>query len=262
MVRPLRIRGLSLLETIISLFLMVAATLIVTQLFHTSLRHGNVTERRLLGAFLCDGKIEEIRAWASDPDNYEGTWAPYDNVTTTDPEYTDYQITTTLSNPSRLSPATDLESIHPVGDRKEVNESLRGVTVTCVWGTRPVDRLEVSTLVSAPPREWHATNPLEITQTSSVSPWSRDLTNSFRVRGFDENGREIQDITFHWDVVAMDGNATVASSSRDGREAVIGNWIFGFTGARLYRPGNADVVVTARFGGEIRRASRTVSLDF
>jgi type II secretory pathway pseudopilin PulG len=252
--------GISILETIIAFFIITVAILIVTQLFHSSLRYGRVIEDRRLGALLAENKLEEVRRWASDPDNFESAWSVYDNTTSTYPTFEKYSITTTLSAPQLLTPNSGMEVIHPVIERRTIASSTRGVTVECVWGSKQSQRLELSTLVAAPPRDWSTSTPLVITGTAP-NPLPKDGTHTFTVQGFDDDGHELTDLTFNWIVLPEDGNGVVADSSRDGTSGTVGNWMFGPGGVKTYRPGWVQFTVVARYNGREMTAFERVNME-
>jgi Tfp pilus assembly protein PilV len=253
-------QGLSMLETIIAFFIIVSALLVIAQLFHTSLKHGQITESRLIGATLCDRKLEEIRAWAGDPDNFEGSWVPYDNVTSTYPGFGNYRIRTTLSTPALWTPTSQLESVHPAVNQRTITKSTKGVTVECQWGPNANQTIKLVTLVAAPPRAWSSTLALEITG-PGPNPLPRDATATYTVKGYDENNRELEDLTFNWVVVPMEGNGVRASTRRNGKEATIGNWLYGLGGVRIYRPGDVQFTVNARYNGQTATEFVTVNLQ-
>lgn len=261
MTEPSKYQGTTILETIIAFFIIVGALLVVVQLFHTSLQHGRIIEERLIGASLAERKLEEIRIWASDPDHFEGSWSLYDNQNFTYPGFESFTIRTTLTNPQHPTPNTLLEAAHPVSEQRLLAQSTKGVTVDCTWGPKTNQTIRLASLVAAPPRDWDA-SPLDIEISGTApNPLPQDSTATFTVKGYDENHRELEDLTFNWVVVPKGGNGIVASSRRDGKEAAVGNWLYGLGGARIHRPGPVEFSVSARYNGIQRTRFVEVNLQ-
>ncbi|MEW6282590.1 MAG: hypothetical protein AB1758_28530 [Candidatus Eremiobacterota bacterium] len=79
MVRALS-RGLSLLETVIALFILSAAIMLVVNLMHASLRHKARLEKRTQATLLASRVMAELRSWARDPINFATGWAGKDAI--------------------------------------------------------------------------------------------------------------------------------------------------------------------------------------
>lgn len=253
-------RGLSLLETLIALFIIVVALLMMTQLMHTSLRRGNASEQRLRAALCAQETLEEIRLWAANPDNFESTWSTYDNQTLIDPIFPEMQIRTTVADRVVATPSKLLEDDFPIAEQRLLEEACKRVTVECRWGNGPKDALELVTLVSAPPRAFRTTDPIEITPTAGSL--EKDESASFTARAFDDRGQEIKGITFHWYILPKTGNATLVAQTRDGRESTIGHWLLALDGVtRVYATGQCDLVVRARYNGITETGSVEIELQ-
>lgn len=120
--------------------------------------------------------------------------------------------------------------------------------VECWWGDGPLKRIEISSLVGAPPDTFESTNPIEITPSSAVL--AKDATQSFTARAFDSAGREIEGITFSWFIVPKSGTGLLVRQTRDGRAAEIGNWLYALDGtSHTYAPGLCEFAVRAKYNG-------------
>lgn len=126
-------RAFSLLETLIAIFIIVMALLIMTQLMHTALQRGAVVEERLVGALCAQEKLEEIRAWATEPANFHSDWATYDNVVVQHPKYPAIQTRTTLSEQPISTPTRLLENAYVPAEQRVLRDACKGVTVECWW---------------------------------------------------------------------------------------------------------------------------------
>ena len=255
------ISGFSLLETLISFFIVVAALLTMAQLFHTSLSHGTRVEERQIGSLLAQEKLEEIRAWAADPDNYEGSWGIYDNKTFVVPAYPAFTVRTTLVDEVLASPSSLLEDNHPLAERRLMASACKDVTVECWWGTQATERTTLVSRVARPARTFRNVNPIVITGAAPV-PLPQDDTASFTVQGFDVNDNEIENLTFSWSVLPDSGNGSVVNESRDGRSASIGNWLYAIDGVtRTYAPGKCELRVEARYEGRVEIESVPIEMQ-
>jgi prepilin-type N-terminal cleavage/methylation domain-containing protein len=253
-------KGFSLLETLISLFIIVVALLMMTQLMHSSLRRGTVTQKRLQASLFAQQTLEEIRVWALAPNNFESDWSPYDDQLFIDPSFPGLETRTTLSDKDLASPSDLLEQDYPLVEQRALPLACKGVTVECSWGTATSQRVELVSLVAAPPRAFRSTNPIEITP--SGSSVAKDSTETFTARAFDDTGQEIKGITFSWYIVPKAGNATMVGQTRDGREGTLGHWLIGLDGVtRVYAPGSCDFVAQARYDGVFATGSTEVDLE-
>lgn len=237
------------------------ALLVMTQLIHSSLRRNAVTQKRMSAALFCQDKLEEIRIWARDPDNFHGDWAVYDNQIFSHPDFPGMELRTQVVQRDLASPTELWEQAHPPADRRILVEGSRTVDVDCSWDTGPKDRIELSTLVTAPPTVFHPTNPLVISGTPAT-PIPQDGTATFTVQAFDSANREIKGLTFSWYILAQSGNGVVAAESRDGREGTLGHWTYDIDGVtRLYVPGPCEFGVRARYNGQVVTTSVPVELQ-
>lgn len=232
----------------------------MAQLMHTSMRRNSVTEQRLRAALCAQQKLEEVRAWASAPDNFEGPWTLYDNQVFTDSDFPGFQTRTTASVSTLMSPTSQWETESLLPEQRLLPEACRVVSVECWWGAGPRDRVELTTLVGAPSRAFHPTAPLVVQEPSVSLP--RDATQAFTVRAFDDNNQEIKGLTFHWFVLSKGGNAVRVSQSRDGRTATIGHWTINpLDGTKVYVSGDCEFSVTATYNGVSATGSVGVNLQ-
>ena len=244
------------------------ALLTMVQLMHSSLWRSSVVEERLQGALCAQQKLEEIRAWATEPANFYSDWSTYDNVVVAAPNYPSIQTTTTISDQPISSPSRLLETAYPPAEQRTLENVCQGVTVECRWGEGPQNRVELSSLVSAPPGSFRADDPLEITP--GPATLARDSAMSFQVTAFDSAGREIQGLTYSWfivpgpgppDLSRPAGTGTLVQQSRDGRTAEIGNWLLALDGVtRVYAPGFCQFAVRARYNGQETLSSVEVEM--
>ena len=258
-----RRRGISILETLLALFIILVALLVTVQLLHSSLRRSLKVQDRVNASLFLQQKLEEIRVRAADPDDFEAGLTAYNNTIHSDPEYPGLQIRSTLADFVPASPSHRLESPYetPAPDsRRLLEESCYRLTLECWWGPSPSERLEATTLLTAPPRLFHPTNPLVISGAPS-SPIAQDTESTMSVQAFDENNREIKGLTFKWFVLAKGGNGVIRQT-RDGRTGILGHWTFNVDGiTKVFSSGTCQVLVQARYNGDTRTAAVEVELQ-
>ncbi|MEW6284106.1 MAG: hypothetical protein AB1758_36165, partial [Candidatus Eremiobacterota bacterium] len=88
-------RAVSLTEVLIAIFLLSAAFLLVTNLFHAGMRYHRQADDRLTATRLAQNKLEEIAGWAR---GRTGTsynffdWTPYAGASGTFPDAPGYRF--------------------------------------------------------------------------------------------------------------------------------------------------------------------------
>ncbi len=116
--------GLSLPETLISLFLLTGLILVVIQLFHTGMRYHRWAENRAIASSLLTSKLEELRGWSNRPG---GTGYNVDDGSAhngvTDTSNFGFEVTTTVLDQVVYSPSSAFESSEP--NARALNSSLK-----------------------------------------------------------------------------------------------------------------------------------------
>lgn len=258
---PPRLRGLSLIETIIATFLLVGGFLITVALFHSSLRYTTQIERVSIASLLGERTVHEIQSWARNLNNYRSSWSAYDGATRVDPSYPEHRILTEVSknsggppHPLLASPCTALENLQAVGQRKTLANSCRRVRITVGWPPyTPGSQLRMQCLVPEPRLTWRATNPIVVTL-SGAGPLSHNETTTVTAQGFDSTGTAIPDLVYNF-YVQPDVPPTMASitQNRQGTSATLTHVINLLNGSSTFGPtGRVIVAVRAVYKGEER----------
>lgn len=191
-------RGLTLSETVIALFLMASATLIVIGLFHYGLRSAGRAKDVSIAVRLAENKLVEIQEWATDADNFYSNWATYDGVTTVDSDFPGYNIFVDCDpgNYTIFTPCTDLEAAYAPNQRR-MTESVVPVEISVSWGDRSPSKTH--TLVTRIGSPYQPVGVLEIQRVGGdpdpVPPEGEVL---FEAVLKDTSGRAIPDVTFNW----------------------------------------------------------------
>jgi Tfp pilus assembly protein PilV len=251
--------GLSLLETVIALFLLVAEVLVLLGAFHQGVRHQARTYMQAQAIGVVQQTFSEIRAWARVPANYDSNWSAYHGVTRQDGAFR-VLIECAPGGQPLASPCNSLEL--PWSSRaKLLRRSVVPVKVTAVWD--PSDaraRLSVTSYLGEPPR---APDPvLRITQTGGpTSPVPQNGVMAFQVEARDSAGNPLRDLQYSWYVKPFTGNASVLGGGpRDGTSAEVKH-AYVYNGITLHVAGTIQVECRARYHGrELRGLTPNIIL--
>ena len=251
--------GMSLAETVISIFLLLVGALACLELVILATRHQATSASEMQAMQLAEKTMDSIRRWAYDPHNYLD-WSPYDNDTYTDPAYPHFQVQV-KSSPKfgPISPNGGLEKKF-APDVRRLTDSLVAVKIKVQWG-----RGRETSLVSyVGEPTWAVRDPLPImiqriggpsdpVPIDGVTSWTCDLYNS--------DGQAIPGVAFEWTVVPLDdathpkpGNGWVEiPRQKIGREALVYHHFYNGDPALNLPPhsvgGSVQLQVDASYGG-------------
>lgn len=236
----MRSRGHSLLETVIALFVLASAALVVVALYHSALQRTTQTRQGALARLIAERTMAQIRAEAAEK--------PFRVVEPTtlsrsfpDPEFLSYNVTVTVTRTTLTNPASALQKptepqIFPL------MTDVASVEVLVSWGSGEEFRLNslldegeiplASVVVSGP-----------------TSPLGGSAEASYSAQALDAEGREIPDVRFIWWVDAMTGNGSVTADPVD-NTATLKNLTRGYDGVWYVQPGKCRVAALARVRGK------------
>ncbi len=234
--------GVSLAESVVALFLLVAAMLVMTSLLHRSLRLTVEAEQEAVAATVAHNRFAELRSWASQGDNFDALGS-LDGTITNSPDYPGFQTQVEVFNHQLYSPCSTFEST--LVDPKSLASSAKRVGVKVLWagGT-----FRASSLIAEPVREW---GNLVITPNGGVTLNVGDSA-TFTAAAFDSEGDPIADLFYRWTVDPGSGNGMLESQSRDGQSAVFRHQIVLPDGSLGSAAGNCRIVLRAVFRGQER----------
>ena len=249
----LRRRGSFLAETMVALFLLVGAIVLVTQLLNRSLSYGRRSEQRLQALMVADRTIAQIRAWGQTPANFRSSWAPWNGQIITDPLQPSYQVQITCDPTGRplLSPCTGLEGGFGAM-AKVLNRSIVPVRVQVAWGSGASDNVVLFSYVGAPRYGLAATPTVSVTQIAGSLPLAESATAQYQAQLADSTGTTLSDVTFQWEVIPLTGEATLLTGTdpRSGRTATVQSSYRLSTGISGFVPGNIGIRSLARYCGQ------------
>ncbi|MFN8608414.1 MAG: hypothetical protein U0931_12830 [Vulcanimicrobiota bacterium] len=265
---PGSVRGLSLAETVVGLFVVTCGVLCSFQLLQVSTRYGTQVDMKVAATRIAERNLAEVRAWARARSGnvyhfedhpvwtarYNGGWAP-DRV---DPKFM-VQIRNHVYQLD--SPNSTLESTFPDDRRKHMTESFHKVQVDVSWGNDPNQRATLVSLVGAPARPIGRLSETFTTrfQTSPLNYKERVEVEASLLDAF---GNPIPDVMFsHYvrsvsrpGVLAGNGILDSTVSPRTGKRATLLHNYPGYGRNWFSAHGQVLLQVICRYRGLQRRA--------
>lgn len=243
-----RRRGLSLVETVFSMFLLAGIMLVIVNLFHASLRYQVRVENQGKMTMLATRTLNDARAFAQTPVNFASGLSYYNGRTWTEPDMPEFSIRTDTVTTGRTiySPCETLEvPWTTTGQARRLDHSVVPLRVTVTHASESISLLGY---IAEPVRE--PNTDLEISPLT-VPDVPAGGTFTLTVTARDTGGVPIEDLFYKWHVDSESGNATIVDTSpRDGRSVTIQHE---YDGEPV--PGTIRVNVYARYKGQYLSAS-------
>lgn len=247
-------KGLSLIESVVAIYLLVGVCLLMALLFHSSLAYGGRVVRMQTATQIAENTLAQVRAWAKDPSHF-ATWSgPYPWEATAPPPY---QVIVAQSMQTVASPCSQTEKVF--GDnQRSLFQSYRKVTVSVRWTNQPNDVVRLTSLIGDPPRGLAPLSQrLTLTAQSPVpNPIPPRGKIVFKAQLWDSGLVEIPDVFFSQVILApidLDpGNAVIdvndLATRRTGITAVLWNYYPDVDGWSSIS-GSVELRATARYRG-------------
>lgn len=232
--------GLTLTETVIATFILLAGFLIISALYFSSLRQQSQVDAATLSTLVAEKALEDVRVWAQTPANFDTLETVYNPYNAEDQGF---QIAIEARPAVAIaSPCSQLETAFAAAERRMMTQSYKPVQVRVSQGSKS---LVLDTLIGDPPRE--PRDPLPVTVSPStpipVPPASlaRDANIFFTASLVDTAGQPIPDIFFTWSLAPVSGTgAFMPPSPRDGRGQTFSHRMMMPDGTWSYAPGVDD----------------------
>ena len=278
-------RGLSLVEAIISIFLMVMGFLVMGQLYHSAMQYQAMVTERTVAATLAERQMERIRGWSAQVHKSPGGTASFDNAswascpgagaTTTDPDNPGFNITVQTVAQALYSPCTQFETQPLQGAPRRINTAARRVDVLVRWQSNR--EFVLSSLVCLPTGEPKGAAPVGVGAIGSLAFDARRTTSANLTNA---DNRLIPDAFFTWEVAslapsadppynsAVGPGAGTSEPDRDGRSALIANYIYTTSPPsppvnpnKGWAPGDTLFVATTRYRGRRLQGAAQVQMQ-
>jgi Tfp pilus assembly protein PilV len=240
-------RGISLLETVIAIFILLTAFTFVAALYASSLSHLREAESKEEANRLLLNTMDDLRVWARDPANYaSAVWAPYLSVT--DSGFPDFEVRVQTS-PVRIAASCDaFEASKPVSERVTLNDSAKRVTAEVRHKGRVLTQL--TTILPEPERTIRVADPIVVQPISGLSiPLAREEEAVFQATLIDSAGDAVNDVSFSWAVVPSTGNASIFEVNPARDQGTLKNTNHYYAGPVYYTGGKCRVEATATYQG-------------
>lgn len=197
--RRLTNRGFSLVEVVISLFLLSFVALVVLSMTQTSFLHQKRNQDLAKASLLASRAIAEIRIWAQDVDHFQSDWSAYNTVLTY-PEFPNHEVEVrsfAMGLPLD-TPSDELESQWEGDPRgtKTLPRAVVPVEITVRWSGNERDAFRILTYVAEPWRD--ATGATFNITGPSPSSLGTDQTAAYAITAQDAAGRPFENLLFSW----------------------------------------------------------------
>ncbi len=218
-------RGLTLVETVISIFLLLCACLVVIALFHTSLRYSARILQQNAASVVAEKTLARVRAWARSREgvkfNFErsSNWNVYNGDLQPDPEEASFHVRILAVPHTIFSPCSELEKQFDLDRRRALGSSYHRVTVTVSWDPpSPSNTFAITSLIGSPPHRMPSSQGalktrLEVETPDYHDPLFFDDVNKFRAKLIDADDEEIPDVMFRWHVIPGIGAGLTSSGN-------------------------------------------------
>jgi Tfp pilus assembly protein PilV len=207
-------RGLSLIETLLAIFVLMVVFILFASLFQWVLSSSRRGDEAATAGRLASNRLAELRQWAAQAagpsDNFRsGDWASLSAPVEAEPGY---QTSVTRIAASCYAPCTQLESLF--SQPRTMSNSCVRVRVRVQWGSNSYDLYSQVTAPPVAPHQPYDSN-IQISQSSSgtlASGASRELT----AQALDANNQPIQDLVYQWNVLPESGTGSLLDMDRNG----------------------------------------------
>ena len=259
-------RALSLAESVVSMFLLMAGSLACLTLCIQAQRYQSDSLQAQRAAQLSSEVLERVRQWAKDTNNFNSSWATYNDDTFTHPHYPEFRIRVQCASTQQTiySPSQSTEQTRLLGGRQLAQA--RPVKVTVEWGRQRSHHLDVRLYEEA--RVVRSPLPITVTLASgSTNPLAQDGSLIAEGHLWDSSGQEILGVPFRWSTSTNGTGLATLDNSQDpsDRSIRLFHWVYEGdpgTSTKLYLPGNITILATARYQGrEYTGGSPEVTLE-
>lgn len=248
-------RGSSLVETILAVFILVIAVSFTALSFHRSLRYQNTIQRKAQGIAFSETVIDQVREWAQTPANYSGPWTSWSSFTL--PDYPGFEARIRQDWTTLTAPCSQIALGKLVAERQEMNNSMKRLDVSILYNGQVETQFQA--FVGEPER---LAVSVQVTPVIGIpDPLVRDGLVEFKAEALDSAGNSIPDVFFLWSSEPITGNGTVISTGR-GQTANLANLYLAPDGATRYSGGQVRVKALCKVRGrEVWGFSSPVNLQ-
>lgn len=240
-------RGTTLIETVIALFLLGLATLLVASLFQSGLRRSRLSEKEALARIVAENALVDLRAWSADGGFRQiSDLGAKDGLAFPDPDYPDFQVRYSLQPTTLSTASTSLEAVYPPAQRREMSQSAALARVEVSWTAGGGQKtLALESLIPESPREIERVEVIGV----GGGTVSKDGSVTVRARAYDTDGQAIEDLVLDWWLEPITGKGTL-EPQRARPEATLHHYDRDQFGSTTHYPGRCRVAVRAVYDGK------------
>lgn len=248
--------GVSLVESIVAIYILTGAVLTVFLLFDHGLRISGETSRQSKLVLVAQRRLEEIRAWAATLSG--GAASNFDNIasltaTGPDPKDGDVTVDVRAAIVTIFNPDTNSESGWGASAKTMVH-SVAKVQVKASYGGS--ENVTLVSLIREPALTWRSGTPLTLATSASTVSSLGSFSNT--AQGFSTTGAQIQDLGFRWHVNPIDSSGDIKVGHLD--DVTYTNRFFNsWTNGYASQPGTLKLQAEARYGGVMQNVSCDVT---
>ncbi len=256
-VQPRGGRGFSLMETVIAIFVITFAVMIMAALFRSALDGAKRTRKIAIANVLADKRLQAIVHWAGQGNNFSD-WSSVDGASGPDSQFPDFNVRSDAEAQVVYSPCSESETRYPASDRRALYVSAKKVRVRVTWSptSDPRNKVDLLSLVGAPPQ------PLDkMAMKGTVNPLSPLSSLTLNADGRDNANDSISDLFYFWTLSPLTGYGQI-TPSRDGRKLVLKHRNYDpTTGGYRPAPGEVSLSVKGTSMGVTKQASVVIVLN-
>lgn len=243
----MKLRGLSLLETLISIGILLTGLVGILSVFQAGLVHGSRSQRQLELSYQGRHLIRQRLIQLQEATLFQqltpgaGPWQTGTNG---------LSFRWTVMPQTLYSPSEGLEQAYPLEQQKVLHKSALRLQLDL----RQEDtQLQLQSAVIEPLRQWSNSQPLTMTS-SGNNPLGKGQVLKFAAKCNGADGRALDDLMISWSVVPVTGVATLEEVARDGHSAQLRNITRRKNGSVYYTGGSCYVVAQACYNSQMREA--------
>lgn len=260
-------RGLSLVETLVAIFLLTGAAFASIALLMEASRAQRLTTETQRALGFAQQSLDRIEAWAREPANFASGWSIYADSSFPEPADPAFvvRIQANPSQPVLVSPNTSLEMAYASPLQRRIASRACAVKATVSWLSVRPRAVVLWRWMGAPLSE---VSGLQVNQTAGASsPLAVNATATFDARLLDTSSQPIPGVIYYWKLEpdynnGQPGMASLETLSRQGNQAVLIHHYYAGDPDNPKVPGDIGLRAYCRYGGkEWASASLPLSLS-
>lgn len=248
--------GVSLVESIVAIYLLTGAILTVFLLFDHGLRISGETSKQSKLVLVAQRRLEEIRAWAATLSG--GAATNFNNIASlaaAGPDLKDPDVTVNVQAAivTIFNPDTNSESAWGAGAKTMVHSVAKVQVKTSFGGP---ENVTLVTLIREPAMTWRSGSPMTLASSAQTVASLASFSNT--AQGFSSSGALINDLGVRWHVNPIDSSGDIKPGHQD--DVVYTNRFFNsWTNGYASQPGTLKLQAESRYGGVLQNVTCDVT---